>query len=127
MSEQDKIKELSEENQKLKERVVFLERTLSRGKSGNTSAYNQIRTMIVQKVEKEVEIDIVSGQERDWTRKVAEKKIMSDLKWDLRVRVIADFSMEHVKLAEEYLNNYILPEEYKKSRWNYKEEKYNAV
>lgn len=118
MSEQDKIKELSEENQKLKERVVFLERTLARGKSGNTSAYNQIRTMIVQKVEKEVEIDIVSGQERDWTRKVAEKKIMSDLKWDLRVRVIADFSMEHVKLAEEYLNNYMLPDEYKKSRWN---------
>lgn len=42
---------------------------------------------------------------------------MSDLKWDLRVRNISDFRAEHIEPAKEYVNNYILSDEYKKSRW----------
>lgn len=45
---------------------------------------------------------------------------MSDLKWDLRVRTINDFKSEHIKQAKEYINNYILEDEYKYSRWNTK-------
>lgn len=111
--------QLRKENEELKERIAFLEKTLARGKSGSTSAYNQIRTMIIEKVEKEVEQDTLdNGNTYNWTRKRAEKKIMSDLKWDLHIRTIADFSSEHIKQAEEYIKNYVLEDEYKKSRWN---------
>lgn len=110
--------QLRRENQELKERIAFLEKTLARGKSGNTSAYNQIRTMINEKVEKEVEQDTLNnGNTYNWARKRAEKKIMSDLKWDLHIRTVADFSMEHIEPAKEYINNYALEEEYKKT-WN---------
>ena len=115
--------QLRKENQELRERVAFLERTLQRGNTGSTSAYNEIRTMIVDKVEKEVEADhLENGGTYNWTRKRAEKKIMSDLKWDLRVRTISDFKAEHVKPAKEYINNYILDDEYKYSNWNTKGE-----
>lgn len=113
--------QLRKENQELKERIAFLERTLQRGKSGNTSVYNEIRTMIIEKVEKEVEADqLNNGNTYNWTRKRAEKKIMSDLKWDLRVRTISDFATEHLESARTYINNYILEDEFKKSRWNTK-------
>ena len=74
--------------------------------------------MIINKANNEVEIDIVNGTSHNWTRKKAEKKIMSDLKWDLRIRVVSDFRDEHISKAKEYLNNYVIPEEFKKSRWN---------
>lgn len=45
---------------------------------------------------------------------------MSDLKWDLRVRTISDFKSEHIKSAQEYINNYVLEDEYKHSQWNRK-------
>lgn len=113
--------QLRKENEELKERIAFLERTIQRGKSGSTSAYNEIRTMIIEKVEKEVEVDCLdNGNTYNWTRKRAEKKIMSDLKWDLRVRTISDFKSEHIKQAKEYINNYILEDEYKYSKWNTK-------
>lgn len=111
------MQELLDENARLRERNQFLESIVNRGSSGNTSAYNEIRAMIISKVAKEVELDIVSGKERNWTRKQAERQIMSDLKWDLRVRNIADFKAEHIKPAKEYIEKYILPEELKKSRW----------
>lgn len=114
MSEQemiDKIKELEEKNK-------FLESVVNRGSSGNASAYNAIRLMIVEKVNKEVETDIVNGQEKRWTRQRAERQIMRDLKWDLRVRNISDFRAEHIEPAKEYINNYVLAEDLKKSRWN---------
>lgn len=44
--------QLRKENEELKERIAFLERTIQRGKSGSTSAYNEIRTMIIEKVER---------------------------------------------------------------------------
>lgn len=111
--------ELLEENQKLKERIAVLEKTIARGNSGNIGVYNQIRIMIIEKVEKEVEQDkLENGNTYNWTRKRAEKKIMSDLKWDLRVRTISDFKSEHIEQAKEYINNYVLADEYKKSRWN---------
>lgn len=118
MQENEKIKELEEENQKLRERIAFLESVLARGNTGNTSAYNAIRLFIIEKVKKEVEIPehLEDWQKKDTIQK-AERKVMSDLKWDLRVRNISDFRAEHVQLAKEYVKNYILPEEYKKSRW----------
>ena len=118
MQENEKIKELLEENQKLKERVAFLESVLARGNTGNTSAYNAIRLFIIEKVKKEVEIPehLKDWQKKDTIQK-AERKVMSDLKWDLRVRNISDFRAEHIEPAKEYVNNYILSDEYKKSRW----------
>ena len=113
--------QLKQENQELKERIAFLERALKRGSAGSTSAYNEIRAMIIEKVEKEVEQDeLDNGNTYNWTRKRAEKKIMSDLKWDLRVRTISDFKSEHIKPAQEYINNYDLEDEYKHSQWNRK-------
>lgn len=111
--------ELIEENRKLKERVAFLESIVNRGSSGNTSAYNTIRLMIMEKVKKEVEIpeNLLEWQKKD-TRQRAERQIMRDLKWDLRVRNISDFRSEHIEPAREYINKYILPEDLKKSRWN---------
>jgi len=112
------MEELIKENQELKERVAFLENVINKGSSGNTSAYNAIRLMIIEKVQKEVEQpkDLKDWQNKD-TRQRAERKIMSDLKWDLRVRNISDFRSEHIELAREYINNYILSEDLKKSRW----------
>lgn len=114
MSEQELLKE----NKELKERVAFLEKIVNRGNSGNTSAYNAIRLMIIEKVDKEVQ---VSDNLKDWmkkdTKQKAERKIMSDLKWDLRVRNISDFRAEHIKPAKEYIEKYVLDEEYKKSKW----------
>lgn len=107
----DKIKELEERNQ-------FLESIVNRGNTGNTSAYNAIRLMIIEKVQKEVEQpeNLEDWQKRD-DRQRAERRIMSDLKWDLRVRNISDFRAEHIEPAKEYINKYVLPDELKKSRW----------
>lgn len=112
------MEELIEENKKLKEKIAFLESLVNRGSSGNTSAYNSIRLMIIEKVQKEVEQpENLEGWKNKDTRQRAERQIMRDLKWDLRVRNISDFRSEHIKPAKEYIDNYILPEELKKSRW----------
>lgn len=101
--------ELLEENKKLKERIEFLEKVINRGSRGNTSAYNAIRTMIVEKVEKEYDLTQF-GDLKDWQiknkKEVKERNIMSDLKWDIRVRNISDFRAEHVEQAKKYLENY---------------------
>lgn len=110
-------KELMAENVKLKERIQELELLLQRKGSSSSRAYDEIRAMIIGKVDKEVEIDNVNGQEKRWTRQKAEKQIMSDLKWDLRIRRVSDFRDENIEPAREYLKNYIIPEELKKSRW----------
>lgn len=114
MSEQemlDRIKELEERNQ-------VLEKMLSRGSSGNTSAYNEIRKMIVAKVQKEVILpEDLEKWQKNSTIQRAERKIMADLKWDLRIRNIADFRNEHIEPAKEYIDSYILEDNYKKSRW----------
>lgn len=109
--------ELMEENKQLRERIAFLERTIARGNTGNANAYNAIRLMITEKADKEVDIDLVNGEEKRWTRQRAERQIMRDLKWDLRVRTISDFKAEHIEPAKEYIQNYVLPENLKKSRW----------
>ena len=74
--------------------------------------------MIIEKVDKEVEIPdtLLDFQKKD-TKLKAERQIMSDLKWDLRVRTISDFKTEHISLAKEYIENYVLSEDLKKSRW----------
>lgn len=112
------MEELMKENQELKERVKFLEGIINRGNKGNTSAYNTIRLMIIEKVQKEVEqLDNLKDWQNKDTLQRAERQIMSDLKWDLRVRTISDFRLEHIEPAKEYITNYVLPEELKKSRW----------
>ena len=100
------MEDLLEENKKLKEKVAELEAIINRGSSGNTGAYSIIRGMIIQKVEKEVNIPehLESWQKKD-TRQRAERQIMRDLKWDLRVRNIADFRSEHIEKAREYINS----------------------
>lgn len=108
--------ELIAENSKLREEIKQLKELLKRKSGSNSRAYEEIRAMIIAKVNKEVEVDLIDGIERDWTRKRAEKQIMSDLKWDLRVRRIADFRDEHIEQAREYLKKYEIPEELKKSR-----------
>ena len=108
---------LMAENVKLKERIQELKLLLKRKSSGSSRAYDEIRAMIISKVDKEVEIDNVNGQEKRWTRQKAEKQIMGDLKWDLRIRRVADFRDENIEPAREYIKKYIIPEELKKSRW----------
>lgn len=111
------MEEIIKENENLKERIQELENLLKRKNGSNSRAYDEIRAMIITKVDKEVDIDIVNGEERRWTRKRAEKQIMSDLKWDLRIRRITEFRDENIEQAREYLNTYIIPDELKKSRW----------
>lgn len=112
------MEELKKENEKLKERIKFLESVIARGSTGNTSAYNTIRLMIIEKVKNEVEQpEYVEDWQNKDTRQKAERRIMADLKWDLRVRNISDFRAEHIKPAQKYIKDYILPEELKKSRW----------
>ena len=110
--------ELIAENKELKEKIAFLESVINRGSSGNTSAYNSIRMMIIEKVQKEIEHPqgLADWQIKD-DKSRAERQIMRDLKWDLRVRNISDFRSEHIQPAKEYIDKYILPEELKKSRW----------
>ena len=105
------------ENIKLKERIQELELLLKRKSSSSSRAYDEIRAMIISKVNKEVGIDNVNGQEKRWTRQTAEKQIISDLKWDLRIRRVSDFRDENIEPAREYLKNYVIPDELKKSRW----------
>lgn len=112
------MEELLEENKKLKERVEELELLLKRKSSGSSRAYDEIRAMIINKVNKEVDIpDYLEEWKKKDTRQRAERQIMSDLKWDLRIRRIQDFRDENIQPAKEYIDNYVLPEELKKSRW----------
>ncbi len=110
--------ELIAENGKLKERVKELELLLKRKSNGSSRAYDEIRAMIITKVDKEIEIpDYLEDWQKKDNRQRAERQIMSDLKWDLRIRRIQDFRDEHIEKAKEYINNYVIPEELKKSRW----------
>lgn len=112
------MQEILDENSKLKERIQELELLLKRKSNGSSKAYDEIRAMIINKVNKEVDIpeNLEEWQKKD-TRQKAERQIMSDLKWDLRIRRIQDFRDENIQQAKEYIENYILPEELKKSRW----------
>ena len=99
--------ELKEENKQLKERIKYLEGILNRGNAGNTSAYNAIRLMIIEKVQKEVELP---KELEDWKKEsyiqAKERQLMSDLKWEIRVRRTSEFRTEHIKQAEEYIQDY---------------------
>lgn len=113
MSEQ----ELLEENKNLKERIKELELILKRKSGSSCRAYDQIRAMIINKVNEEVDLPKeLEGWKNKDVRNRAERQIMSDLKWDLRVRKITDFRDEHIQKAKEYIENYEIPEELKKNR-----------
>ena len=110
--------ELIAENGKLKERIKELEELLKRKSGSSSRAYDEIRAMIINKVSKEVDIpnNLQDWQKKD-LRSRAERQIMSDVKWDLRVRRITDFRDEHIEPAKEYIDKYIIPKELKKNRW----------
>lgn len=101
------MEELIKENQELKEKVQYLENILNRGNAGNSSAYSTIRGMIINKVKNTVSIpeDLEGWRRKDYIQK-KERQLMSDLKWEIRVRRISEFRTEHIKQAEEFINNY---------------------
>lgn len=103
--------ELSEENNRLKERIAYLENIINRGSSGNCGAYNNIRGMIINKVQN----DVVAPEKEQWRKdsyiKQKERQVMRDLLWEIRVRRVADLRPEHIKQAEEYIKNYKFEEE----------------
>ena len=113
------MEEIIEENKKLKERIEELEVILQRKRGSSSRAYDEIRAMIIKKVDKEIEKpeQLLDWQIKDDRQRV-ERQIMSDLKWDLRIRRIQDFRDENIEQAKEYLEKYIIPEALKKSRWN---------
>lgn len=112
------MEEIIEENKKLKERVKELEQILARKSGSSSRAYDEIRTMIINKVSKEVDLppELEEWKNKD-VRCRAERQIMSDLKWELRVRRVTDFRDEHIEPAKEYIENYTLSEELKKNKW----------
>ena len=115
MSEQ----ELIVENGRLKERIKELELLLKRKSNGSSRAYDEIRAMIINKVDKEVKLpEYLEDWQKKETKNKAERQIMSDLKWDLRIRRIQDFRDENIEPAKEYIEKYILSDELKKSRWD---------
>lgn len=107
MSEQ----ELIEENKKLKERVAYLENIISRGNSGNCEAYNNIRGMIINKVQKEVDLSKYEEWQRKHKRQQFERRVMRDLLWEIRVRRISELRPEHIKPAEEFIEKYKFQED----------------
>lgn len=105
-----RIEELESENKTLKE-------MLNRASAGNSSAYNSIRAMIVEKVNKEIDVSSIEGKIwQDSKKQKIERNIMSDLKWNLRVRRVNDFRTEHIEQAKEFLDNYVIDSEYRKSQ-----------
>lgn len=105
--------ELFEENKKLKEKIELLEKALYRKHTNNRDAYIQIKDLIAQKIEKEVPQDVVGNRRSNSARRQAQRQCMNDLKWDLRVRNVADFTEEHIEQAKKYLETYKVSEKYK--------------
>jgi len=87
-----RIKELEEENQTLKN---LLER-----KTRNSTAYEIIANLITNKVNKDVH--------QDWahTFQTIKRRIMDDLKWELHVRYANDFTQEDIEKAKDFINKY---------------------
>lgn len=100
------MEDLKEENTKLKERVQYLENILNRGNSGNSTAYNAIRGMIINKVENEIDFSQYDKWQKKNKRQRYERKLMSDLIWELHVRRVSGLRVEHIKPAEEFIKNY---------------------
>ncbi len=98
----EQIRQLEEENKMLKE---LMKRKVT---SGSITAYETIRSMIFEYVDKEVG-QTTNGKQRSNLR----RKIVDDMKWDLRVRTINDFKVEDITRAKEYLENYKIDEFYK--------------
>ena len=99
----NKIEELTKENSFLKN---LLERKVS---SSSLSAYEVVSRMVANKVYDEVREDVGSHIKTSLKR-----KLMDDLKWDLRVRKATDFTQEHITKVEEYIKNYELDKQYTK-------------
>ena len=98
--------ELLEENKKLKEKITYLENIINRGNTGNSNAYNTIRGMIINKVANEYDTSQFEEWQRKHKKQIVERNLMSDLKWELKVRRISDFRIEHIEQAKEYIDGY---------------------
>lgn len=108
------MEEILEENRKLKERVAYLENIINKGNSGNSTAYNTIRGMIINKVSKEIDLSQYEGWQRRHKRQKVERQLMRDLLWEIRVRRVTELKIEHIKPAEEFIQNYKFEENYVK-------------
>ena len=97
----EKIKKLEEENKLLRNTI---ERKIT---SGSITAYETIRNMIFEYVDQKV-FKTTNGNQRSNLR----RKIVDDMKWDLRVRTINDFKVEDIPRAKEYLENYKIDDYY---------------
>ena len=98
--------ELLEENKKLKERIEYLENIINRGNSGNCGAYNNIRGMIINKVQQEIDLSKYEEWQRKHKRQQFERQIMRDLLWEIRVRRVTELRPEHIKQAEKFIQYY---------------------
>lgn len=103
--------EIMAENVKLKERIKELELLLQRKSSGNSRAYDEIRAMIIKKVDNE----LIIPEEQNWKKesyiKQKKRQLMRDLLWEIRVRRVTELRTEHIQQAKTYIEKYILSEE----------------
>lgn len=110
MQENEKIKELEEENKRLKEENEELKRLMkSKITAGSMTPYQIIASTISHKV-----YDEVSKNIKQMTKQRLKRKIMEDLKWELRVRYANDFKEEHIESAKAYIDNYKIDDFYRK-------------
>lgn len=109
MERLDKV-ELINQIEGLKKENEFLKNLLERKVSSSSiSAYEVVSRMVANKVYDEVMEDVGSHIKTSLKR-----KLMDDLKWDLRVRKATDFTQEHIAQVEEYIKNYKFDKQYTK-------------
>ena len=113
MSEQEmlaRIKELEDQNDRLiEERNELKSLMATKITAGSMTPYQIITSTISNKVYNEV--DEKYGR---MTKQSLKRKIMDDLKWELRVRYANDFKEEHIEPAKQYIDNYKIEDYYKK-------------
>ncbi len=98
------IETLRKENEELR---YILNSKISRN---SLSAYEIVAKMVANKVYDEVREDVGCN-----VRTSLKRKLMDDLKWDLRVRKATNFTQEHIPQVEDYLKKYTFDRQYVKS------------
>ena len=106
------MEELLKENQELKERIKYLEKILKRRSSLRTNPYDNVQELIKNRVNNEVMVpeELENWQKRDIQGKLR-RQLVKDMKWDLRIKLVTDFTKEDISRAEEYINQYVFSEE----------------
>ncbi len=62
--------------------------------------------MIINKVQKEIDLSKYEEWQRKHKRQQYERQLMRDLLWHIHVRRVTELRTEHIKQAEEYIQNY---------------------